>query len=675
MSPSQTSPSFPTPDARLLKSASPSGYAGLLRLYFTSGWLFLVPYLLVYLLYYAKKWPANSVPGETSSFIPPLLYVYWGLHAVHLGLAACALPASCRSRTSTAVRIGGAMRSEALSRWAPWIALALVFYIPGVYLEFPTDPWMHLGRINEWASHALVGSHSAGYKSFYFFAYSLVGWIPAAHQLAWLDVYHTAVCLLLCWQYFLLARETGLERRWALLAVFVNVLIFGNVCFSFFRYYSLASTLYAQIGVIALIRIGLRTARQIGAVRTKGKTAVSIWSPEGPVAGAGAILLLLPLIGANHVQGLGMAALGLFGIIAWRLIEHRRLAIVWIAVGLLLASWATVAWWPRSAGFGSLVRPHGWLSAWYGFNLFDFTSPAADRMMQIFGIFGLCNLAAGLILWTRNRIAGWLTVAPVLVLILPCGAIPLADAIVRGSGSGYLITYHRMFYAVPFGLATATLVQSIAGSARWGRLGPETRSGLGFVSLLALLVACATVPASGPWFNRLWHVTVRSPDDLALRPIWDELARRPQPAEAGSLSRVASTTAVVHTLFVQQAANDYIPGRRTASAPEVPMAPRLLVTENRSPSDDFAAWEQAFSRSVSVPISAVVTLRPDSFFTPYSLAAFASRHWPAQEALMATAGMPELETFVNHRGFSAMRLGDHVTLHVAPPVTAPNAPK
>src|ERR1022692_4405189 len=66
---------------------------------------------------------------------------------------------------------------------SPWLLLAFVFFIPGVYLEWPSDSWEHFRRITEWATHDLVGGHSAGYKSLYFFAYSFVGGISSGRQL------------------------------------------------------------------------------------------------------------------------------------------------------------------------------------------------------------------------------------------------------------------------------------------------------------------------------------------------------------------------------------------------------------------------------------------------------------------------------------------------------------
>ena len=66
----------------------------------------------------------------------------------------------------------------------PWLCLGLLFYIPGVYLEFPADPWHHFTKINEWSWVQTVTAHSTWKKSSYFLAYSFIGKItPPALQM------------------------------------------------------------------------------------------------------------------------------------------------------------------------------------------------------------------------------------------------------------------------------------------------------------------------------------------------------------------------------------------------------------------------------------------------------------------------------------------------------------
>lgn len=59
----------------------------------------------------------------------------------------------------------------------------------------------------------------------------------------------------------------------------------------------------------------------------------------------------------------------------------------------------------------------------------------------------------------RRQLPGWLTLFPVVLIAIPIGAIPLADRIIRGDN---IITYHRMFFAVPAGLAVIGLLRELA---------------------------------------------------------------------------------------------------------------------------------------------------------------------------------------------------------------------
>ncbi len=560
-----------------------------LRAYFSNGWAFLIPYLLTYLLYAWRKWPANPA-GTTrvqtsavsdqlllihgpSSLVPCLLYVYWALHALNLALAALALrswwskakrqelSAKCETSENEALSAdrkiddGAPLGSSLLAlrrsaaAVAPWLLLTLIFSLPGVYLEWPSDPWEHLRRITEWATHPLVANHSAGYKSFYFFAYSWVSWLSPAHLLSWLNVYYVGVCLLLAWQYYLLAKAVGLDRRWAFFSVIVNVLTFGNVCFSFYRYYALASTIFAQIGAVALTRIALEYAKSIG--RSDGRQSTVDGSAEQPrvsgenqesralprrfwkaippfcarsalysllatrysllrSAAAGAVLLLL--IAFNHIQGIGIAGLGFAAVIIWRLIEWKRPIILWLGAIAVVLSIATVLWWPRQPQVDSYFRPGGWLNVWYGFNLFAWPSPAADRMMQILGLFGLLNLVAAVILIRRNHIVGWLTLTPVLALSLPFVAIPFANSIATG-----IIVYHRMFFAIPCALAFIGCIdRQHTRWPFWTNIKAQKQCFL--IVTVAAAVAILLSP-QGPYHERSWNALSVTPADLQLNTI------------------------------------------------------------------------------------------------------------------------------------------------------------
>jgi hypothetical protein len=548
----------------MLKRLLPSLHYALRR-YFASGWAFLIPYLAVYLLYYATDWPVNpasdSESGEIpASAVPSLLHVYWALHALHVALA---LLASASAKMEEGMVKGEknapggdnlghalhhqqlrAMRSELLATTirrfrsllplhssifrrpftlhpSPftlqsslfWLLLALIFYIPGVYLEWPSDPWEHLRRINEWHATATVGGHSCWYKSAYFIPYSLLSWATGLRQLFWLDFYYTGICLLLCWQYYRLARACGLGERASMIFVLTQAILFGNNIFSFYRYYGISSSIYAQIGAVAITRIALEFAtrgtsqeQHSGWPASENIRARAFWHwPTLLKAILPAIACLVPFVAFNHQQGIGIAALGVLAILIWRTIEWRRSALWWLIAGTLIFN-ALFLWLYPKPPVIEIYRTNGALNAWYGFNIFDFTHPIGDRMLQIVSAFGLVNILAALLLLRRNHVSAWLTITPLIVLSLPCISIPLATALSRnGENVNYIITFQRMIFAIPIGLALVHRVKTAPEMAR---------------PLIAMTICIPTVispPPAPPFYNRIWNTLSTPPRDLSLR--------------------------------------------------------------------------------------------------------------------------------------------------------------
>ncbi|HRJ45866.1 MAG TPA: hypothetical protein PKY38_00760 [Opitutaceae bacterium] len=568
----------------MLIPQSPLVFRRILWTYFRSGWAFLIPYLIAYLLYAWLDLPVNPVGAgsmengagqsisesdflpSSFSFLPSppsLLHVYWALHAIHVMMAGVALWHWWRDRASglklNAYHLPLTAYRLPLSALAPWLLLALLFFIPGLYLEWPSDPWEHLRRINEWHAHSLVTEHSAWKKSSYFLPYSLTGFTTGLTQLSWLNVYYTAVCLLLSWQYYRLARAVGLGERAAFIFVILQALLMGNNVFSFYRYYGLSSSIFAQLGAVALTRIALEFAGRRASLDpsfghkeaqkvTKDSPSPSAYRPplsayrpvlrsfsEGGYSLIASVPALLALTAFNHPQGLGIAGLGVLAVIVWRLIEWKRSMIGWLALAASLASVATVLWFPRHPAIDEIYRPEGWLNAWYGFNLFSTSSPAFERSLHILGAFGALNLILGLwLIVRRNHVVGWLTLMPVLALALPCFALPFAHVVVSQTHAENIVTFHRFLLAVPLGLAAvaafsrsgfaytpaayhgvASSPSSPAALPRDPR--PSYRMTIATAGLpCALLLALCFSPGSSA-YNRLWHSLQVTPDDLALR--------------------------------------------------------------------------------------------------------------------------------------------------------------
>ncbi len=455
-----------------------------------------------------------------------------------------------------------------------------------------------------------------------------------------------------------MARAVGLKRNAALVFVVLQAVLFGNDIFSFYRYYGIASTIFSQLGAIALIRLGLEAINRKapdGSLRPPLFTFSRLTSSLWPLASA---LCLLTFIAFNHVQGLGMAALGLAAVAAWRLINWKRSSIWWMLSAVTILGFAAVRWWPRHPALDQLYRPEGWLTGWYGFNILSAHSPAADRTLQILGFSGIINFIAGLWLLRRNHIVGWLTVMPVLALCFPFIAIPFANALARNQpGFWYIVSFHRMLLAIPAGLALAVLGANFCehlnkaarensdkkdeGHPLLQRLNPSfhSRSALSRIipygSVILVLTLLVTVPASGPYYNRLWNAFVALPKDLCMDHVIASVGELPLEQKAnGTPPRLIPTIGSSFVAFAIGAKNVPSSGSRV-----IMHNPLAYIPANRT---------RRFLDDLSTAIDRkedVMLLVPNSLalYTSFSLAGYLSGHWFPQEVAVEHAAGPEIE--------------------------------
>ena len=327
----------------------------ILRSYFASGWAFLIPYIAAFLIYYKFKLPLTN--AGPSQLVPSLLHIYWCIHSVNLVLALISIYSLLQSPVSKTPTLSCQLISV-----APWALLALTFYIPGTYLEFPSDPWEHLARITHWADSNTIQSL---YKNFgYSIPYSFLVTNSRYARFLRLDLYTTGICLILCWQYFRLGVAVGLSNKFSLLFVLIQSVTFGNSTFSFYKYYSLASTIYCQIGTIALIRLFIElTGKESTECKIyKNRELVNKWYLVKFLFSA---IFLIILIILNHMQGLWIAGLGILAVGIWSLIKRKRSIIMWLVIGTIALNVATVFWFPRSALVDQLYKPAGLINTWY----------------------------------------------------------------------------------------------------------------------------------------------------------------------------------------------------------------------------------------------------------------------------------------------------------------------
>jgi hypothetical protein len=610
-----------------------------------------MPYLFFYLLYYWRKWPVN--PGS-GGHIPSLLHVYWALHAIHVILGLLALrtwrqdatlnpalsPSNGSQRSALSSQLSTPSRPPSdlwplISGLLPWALLALIFYIPGVYLEFPSDPWEHLRRINDCLNHQTLTLYKF---SGYFLAFSFLGRIPADRQLLWLNIYYTGICLLLCWQYYRLALAVSLGERASLVFVILQTVLFGNTVFSFYRYYGISSSIYAQLGAVALIRLGIDFAQQ-------PSTRPTCWLKT---LGIAALLALLTAF--NHVQGLGIAALGLAAVAVWRSLKWKRSMLWWLALAALILSVATLHWWPHHRSLDRIYRPSGWLTSWDGFNLFSPSSPAEDRALQILGFLGVINLAAGLLLlMRRNHVVGWLTVMPLLALSLPFVAIPLTGVLTQYDRSSTIITFHRMLFAIPSGLALICLgkeilymrTKSVCISNLLSSLYRHASFGITVLTILAF----TTTPASGPYYNKAWHTLMKTSDDLAMRGIWTDFNEYTQSPLYRPNELLAATSGISIVINSQK------------FSPLICGGPTYYYSPGCSPSADFKIIKTVLDNPETRSQTTLVIPSLNMLYTPYSFAALCAHHWLPQEVALAFSGARELHA-----------LGSSFGLHPANPI-------
>lgn len=592
-----------------------------LRSYFGSGWAFFLPYLALYLLYAGLKWPVNPSDGlGTGRTAPSLLHVYWGLHGLHLLLGMLSLRPP---------RNVGMPRGDCSAWWSasPWIFLGLIFFLPGLYLEWPSDPWEHFSRINQWDKLSTVLAHPAWKKSSYFFLYSFTSLAPTSFRLEWLGLIDAGCCVLLCWQYFRLGRAVGLGNGASFVFVLFQVFSLGNNLFGFFRYYGLSSAVFSQIGALALIRLALDTIPQKETTTRPRENQGSLNVFRFVAAG----FLLLVFVTFNHVQGIGIAFLGILSVGLQRLLAWRRNTIRWLIFTFGAVNIAAFFWLPRNSELESIYKSQNWLTAWMGLNLIDPAAPPFSLATAVVTLPGWLNLALGFYLLRRNAVVGWLTIVPFVALLQPAFVIPYAN-IVAGDQAGYLGTFNRFLLGIPAGLALIFFVSRLGDWTKSSSDRPERRLAATILrtdTITAVtLLLLVTLPPGKPWYNRYWHAVSVFPDDLALKhlsgttdPRLTELARRRMDLQA--------VPGVAYALQAQGMPT--IAPNRLIHSPVIPYTVNLMDGLQAAPPP---------AGNVALVVPSATAL-----YTPGSIAGPISGHWLGQEVALEHAAELELSAW------------------------------
>jgi len=400
---------------------------------FGNGFGCIVPYVALYLAGRALDLPPARLLGP-----------FLALHAVTLVLfAAWAVPR---------------LRRASLAMAGFWIALGLLFLLPGAYLEFPSDPWEHVGRIYGWNSVTRIGQHDAANKFAYFWGWTWLRRVPVEWRPAALAVYGAFWELLLAVQFYRLARRLGFSPGWSAVQVAGTVALFGTNLFAFYRYYALSSTPLAYVAYLFGLGAVLgREGRRPGTlVIALGLAAVVAW--------------------ANHAQELVFLAMVIPAVLAFDGI--RRLSPAWqrrmIALGAagFLGALA-VGIWLRGAHPGLYLGKDAGISALGVYRLWD-PGTSFFETLAVPGWLGV--VAACAIARTRPRLA-FLTLLPPALVLFP----PFVLLAARVLPDDYVI--YRLLYAFAPSLALIAAVEAC------------TRPGARRVAVAVALAGVSLIPA------------------------------------------------------------------------------------------------------------------------------------------------------------------------------------
>lgn len=619
--------------------SSGSKFSAILRAYFRSGWAFFVPYLTAYLIYASLNGPVNPAENlrpETNSahpviqsgdqafslaqVLPPLLYVFWALHSVHLILATAAIVSWLQGRYSK-VRVIGHRPEHSTAdaptglilskKAAPWLLLTLIFWLPGLYLEYPADTWAHYARITEWPLCQVVKDHSAWAKFSHILPFSLISPFESnAIRLQVLNLYCALGGLLLSWQYFQLARACALPTNAAVLFAIAQAFLLGNNAFTFVRYYGLSTTIVSQIGAIAILRV-LTQFLRIAATRSRPRLTHH-------VSFATSLTALLLVTTFNHLQGFGIAAIGAFGLVMWRVSMKGWGAALGFMLLLTIASIGTITWFPKSTILTDIYREQGWLNSAYGFDILNPASRAFQRAVEVLALPGIGSVAAAILLIRLRHPAAWLTLAPIVVLVLPCFSIPLAHVIAtRSVDPSNIVTFHRFLLGAPIMLAPIALFY------HWLRTPNPQRQPVLLTASVATLGILVTLPNAKPFYGRFFHALVRPPHDLSMRHIQQVEPRK----QTINQSPIISSSGV-----------SFIIAATTGS--DVAYGKRLLLHDAPSRIEPAVRnIEQTLQPALAAP---QLIIDATHLFTPLSTLAVLTRHWYPQEVALEHAGMREI---------------------------------
>ncbi|MEQ9370509.1 MAG: hypothetical protein RIG63_16025 [Coleofasciculus chthonoplastes F3-SA18-01] len=435
---------------------------------FADGWLFLLPYLLLYLYF---KYFNLEISGLKTIFII-LHCVSFFLFLHYLNLAA---------------------RKIKASELFFWVALLLLFLIPGAYLEFPSDPWEHFRRIFSWQASDFIQDNQVNHKFTYFWGWTLMFDVPLLYRRVALDIYSTFWQLLLAYQFYLLALRLGFSKYWAKVQIVATIFLFGTNLFGFYRYYALSSTPLAYIAYLRAI-IVLMNAR------------------NGQIKQLGLLIPLGLIMYYNHWQELMLLCIsGVALFLDYMTSQKKHLKkFIYVSAIIIPVSFALGAYLVKNP---QIIPTESWslpyVSQWGTFRIWD----AKLSYFETFGIHGLISLILAIVFLGKYKTISILTLTPYLLMLFP--PFVLFFALVHGNTSNY-VTY-RALYAFP-----TSFMFVLGGREILMRLRKKLKLYLPRLQVILsvlILGILMVLPPMYPYRGRFWFQVYQPPAELSLKSI------------------------------------------------------------------------------------------------------------------------------------------------------------
>jgi hypothetical protein len=419
---------------------------------FSEGWLFLVPYVLVY---------ASALAFNLH--VKLVFQVFIALHFLNLILF---LNFLVRLRVD---------KNDLFF----WIVLFIGLLVPGVFLEFPADTWEHFRRIFQWQNLTLIDQFTEPFKFSYFFSWTTLSWVSLEDRRLALSFLSAAFQFMTLTQVYYFARALGFPKSWSKVHTFAFIALFGNSLFGL-RYYGISSFPIAYGAYFRALTL------LIFWIDRKDKRAFSLF-------------FATLIMGLTHIGTLLYFLIsGLVLIVResyFKVSQKKRHFALKFGLSTVILGFIT-GFFFRSL-FPILFEKAGLyqISMSGGFKIWHASYPYRDLL-------ALHGLIASLFCLSKKlrttRLAA-LTVAPVFVLIFPPSALAIIQVFPATD------SYHRVLYAMPTAFMFVEGLRVILWPKIEHLFSKRYFSDLGFAALAVLITGLIPVqPVRGRLFFQLY---------------------------------------------------------------------------------------------------------------------------------------------------------------------------